>query len=134
MREKTPGPDHPDTLGSMFDLARDNRDHGRLDGAESLFRSVVKKRAEVFGEDDNEISCVASKAQAKQTPSSPQLAEAEVNTIVGFGKNVVRNHAFMLIRLCSLTLVYAALQRYLKAAQLLKKPLEGLYKSWFQIM
>lgn len=139
LRNKMLGPKHPETLGSMFDLARDFRDQGRLDEAEKLWRVVLRERGIFWGEDHNETlwtmymvaEVCLKKYDAPETAEDTKaklLAEAEdlfVKAIVGFEKNVGRNHAFTLICLRSLALAYVIQERYLEAKQLLEEAVEG---------
>lgn len=138
LRNRILGPKHPDTLSSMFDLARDFRDQGRLDESEKLWRVVVKERGIVFGEDDNEtlwamymlaeLCFKQYHALKDEEVKAKLLSEAEglyVKSIVGFEKNVGRNHAFTLICLRSLALAFTIQARYLEAKQLLEEAAEG---------
>lgn len=139
LRNQILGPKHPDTLSSMFDLARDLRDQGYLDEAERLWRIVVEERGNILGRGDNETLwamymlaevCVKQyhATSATDDTKTKRLLEAEslfVESIVGFEKTVGRNHAFTLICLRSLALTFIIQERYLEAKQLLEEAADG---------
>jgi tetratricopeptide (TPR) repeat protein len=121
IRKRVLGPEHPDTLTSMANLASTYRDKGRWDEAEELFVQVMETNKKKLGSDHPDtLTSMANLALTYWNQSRWDAAEElEVQVIETSKKKLGADHPDTLNSMANLSYTWKAMGRQTEALKLM---------------